>query len=439
MSVLNQNLVRLTAGDQGRILYATPMAKAVFDSLEGRGQTNYWANLIVREIKRLRCGKFSSDYVYISSARSQGDEAFRMNLPGCCVTVHPVSYYGSMDNSYVVTDIQVDSAYEEERQSKKTPQLMEAEKIGDVWSASKSKSGNRLNDKRQSNNWVLVGVNGSGNESDPVAKVVSDHIDNVKQVGSGHVEDVGYNLFFTPSGGYFKGWRALKAAVKPESSAANREAAVLLADIMQTASKDKEMKVRWITQKNGSAILTQAMRILRDQGVRLSANHTMFLSSPTSNLNSAYNLGQNLGMSFKGDYYNSNPSNIVEQLGSQWAGIGAGLNARERINNDNDAFKATDAYGQVSGAIGGAKGLMSAGIATAGVLAFMGTGPAGMIAALATAAGQASVAAAASQIGGAALTAVPAAKLAINNSPLAKGFHQNVGGHIKSAIDRKFA
>ncbi|CAM3826663.1 hypothetical protein [Parendozoicomonas haliclonae] len=439
MSVVNQNLVRLTSGDQGRVLYATPLAKATFDALESRGQSNYWANLIVREIKRLRCSKFSSDYVYISSARSQGDESFKMNLPGCCVTVHPVSYYGSMDNSYVVTDIQVDSAYEEERRSKKTPQLMKAVKQDRQWRARESKQGNQLDEKSHANGWVLVGINGTGNEADTVASVVADHIDNVKQVGTGRVEEIGYNLFFTPSGGFFKGWRALKAAVKPETSTTNRESAILLADVMKKAARDDGIKVRWITQKNGSAILTQAMRILRDQGVRLGEKHTMFLSSPTSSLNSAYNLGQNLGMTFKGDYYNSNPANIVEQVGSQWGGVGAGLNAYQRVRNENDGFKASDAYGQVSGAIGGTKGLMSTGIATAGVLAFMGTGPAGMIAAIATAAGKASLATAATQVGGAVMAAVPTAKLAVNNSSIAKGYHQNAVGHLKNFVDRKFA
>ncbi|MCL6269336.1 hypothetical protein M3P05_05175 [Sansalvadorimonas sp. 2012CJ34-2] len=439
MTIANQQLVRLIASDQGRTLYATPAAKAAFDALETRGQTNYWANLIVREIKRLRCSKFSSDYVYISTARSQGDEAFRMNLPGCCVTVHPLSYYGSMDNSYVVTDIQVDNSYQKERKKNQMPQLYEAVEGRSDWKTSERAPANVLNTSMHANNWVLVGINGTGGEINQAAAVVANHIDNVKQVGKGRVAEVGYNFFFTPSRGYFQGLRALKAALKPESSSSKREAAILLADVMRASTKEKDLKVRWITQKSGSAILTQAMRILRDQGVRLGENHSLFLSSPTSSLNSAYNLSQNLGMKVETEFYNSNPSNIVEQLGSQWGGVGSATNAYKRTRNSEDGFGFWDGVSQVYDSYGGTKGLVSAASATAGVLAFLGTGPAGVVAAMATAAGEASLAGAATQVTGAALTAGSAFGLAVNNSPVAKGYHQSATGHLKNMITREFA
>ena len=449
MSVLNQNLVRLITSDQGRTLYATPEAKKVFDFLNGKNQSNYWANFIIREIKRLRSGKFSSDFVYISTAKSQGDESFRMNLPGCCVTVHPMSYYGTMDNSYVVSDIKIDDSYEKERLERTKPQLLEARKSDlNKWKLSERKDG-KLNQNLKSNDWVMVGINGTGDSAEMAARVVADHLDNDRKIGEGVVEKVGYNLFYTPSCGFFRGFRLLKSTVKPESSSENRESALLLADVIRSSllptGHKQEMNVRWVTEKNGSAILTQAMRILRDQGVTLGKNHSLFLSSPTSSLNAAYKLSQALGMSVEGDFYNNNPDNFLEQIGAQRLGFGSLANALERRKREQ-SYDWVNVGQQLSKSAGGMKGVATNVAAVAGALALIGTGPGGIVAAFASASSAVqAVAAQEGLIAGVAAAGkaiAPVAKVAgisINNSPLAKGFHKGTVDHLNNARKQKFA
>ncbi|MDH5653112.1 MAG: hypothetical protein OEZ39_14745 [Gammaproteobacteria bacterium] len=158
------------------------------------------------------------------------------------------------------------------------------------------------------------------------------------------------------------------------------ESALLLARTMYEA-KDIQ-GVHWVSNWGGSGVLTQAMQILVDQGVKLD-KHAVFLNRPTTRQSKVVELALKLGLKPDGGTAKSRfgPNELIGKLGI----FDGYLTAYERMKNDDSYTKlklAGDIVRETSNikgaggvvvAVGAALGLAS-GVSgsTAALIAFAG-------------------------------------------------------------------
>jgi len=96
----------------------------------------------------------------------------------------------------------------------------------------------------------------------------------------GTTQNYGFDLHFTPGGSGIMGLKKAKDAISSDKDKKIVESAMLLANTMYQAHKQKG--VIWFSGYGGSAILTRALQILdREKGVTLE-NHSIYMNHPTS-------------------------------------------------------------------------------------------------------------------------------------------------------------
>ncbi|MCX2793938.1 hypothetical protein OQJ62_03265 [Microbulbifer thermotolerans] len=280
--------IRIAGHHAGKPVTITPQADPIYRELVKLARRgNYWAVLTVNGIHQLTAGRLHQNNIFVKpdAVHRDGTEEFVVILPGCRVTAEK-----RPDGSYRVLYMQADLNYSELMKRAEKPGLYEATKDGGEWQARLKKKG-KITEREDR----LVAISDSGYEhprdaADNAARRVAE----APFSGGGfRVAQNGFDMHFTPGEKRIGGRINYRDAVRPLDNTKLHESALLLAKTMYDARKIKG--VGWIAEFGGSAVLTQALKILADRGVRLE-NHTAFLVRPRTSPNEAIKAAHAVGL-----------------------------------------------------------------------------------------------------------------------------------------------
>ncbi len=102
-------------------------------------------------------------------------------------------------------------------------------------------------------------------------------------------------------------------ALKPLSDTKVHASSIALAETMKQAKDIKH--VRWVSEYGGSTVLTQALAILVDQGVKL-PDHFIFMHRPKSVPHEALKLAHQLDMKIGRDFKKSAATDVIGNMGA---------------------------------------------------------------------------------------------------------------------------
>jgi len=345
-----------------RIL-CTPQAYKTYkevDALNRRG--NHWARLIIKGIGALSSGRHT-DNVFVRKgygmAYAQKRGAFYVSLPGVLATFEDLD-----GTSYVLTHFKADTSYFKHQQQASKPGLWRVRKDENkLWSTEFIRDGHLL--PKHKHRHVAITERGYPSPemaANSAASGLSSINDTIRSI----IDKDGFDLHFTPGSKKIAGLVNLKETYTASSSPSLRESAQLLANTMYRA-RDMD-SVYWYSDWGGSGILTQAMRILRDQKIKLN-KHAVLMNHPTTMPSVAESLARQLGLdTVKGGQKGIYPKELLGRLMTLDTSIGAIRKWREDeaytgkdlvVDGGKKLFGAGDT---VSGAIGvaGAIGIIAA-------------------------------------------------------------------------------
>lgn len=299
---VNTQLPLIAGQHCGVRVYCSQQAWPTWQQLVKQSRNaNYWADFIVRSVTGLKSGAVSSKDVFVkTSAVHRGLQDFQIILPGCTV------YAQREDNgTYIVCRIDASMDYQALSDKGKKPGLHRARKKDGNWQTRPTKFGK----VSEAQGHKIIGISDRSSKRPPeTSSLVGPRI--TKAINRRAEE--GFDLFYTPGEGRFGGLLNYRQAIKADRDESLHESAVLLANTMKHARHMKD--ITWFSDFGGSAILTQAMKILNIHQVSLT-NHTVFLHRPTSRKDLAYKLSQQLGMTVDGSFSKSDVTNINELIG----------------------------------------------------------------------------------------------------------------------------
>ncbi|WOX06788.1 hypothetical protein [Microbulbifer pacificus] len=268
----------LIAGNHaGKRVTITPQAELIWRELVKLANTgNYWALLTVRGIEQLAAGRLSRKDIFVNpgSIHRGGNEEFVVILPGCRVTAEKLA-----DDSYQLLHFQADLGYGQLIKEGKAPGLYEVRKNRNIWQSKPRSYGTLKNEKHR-----VLAVSDSGYDTlDVAANSVAPNLSGgaVSEVSGGGVtlDTNGFDMHFTPGEARIGGLKNYRKAINPLKDENLHESALLLARTIYMARKVQDVRI--ISEFGGSAVLTQALRILADRKVTLE-DHTVFLVRPTT-------------------------------------------------------------------------------------------------------------------------------------------------------------
>jgi hypothetical protein len=305
---------------------------------------NHWARIAVKELNALTTGLSGKNNVYISrfggSKNAVGEKAFYVFLPGLKATVYP----GAV-GQYHVTDLVLDANYfeatEEIRERTRMGLYRAKLQDGRLWEAEYIKDGKVL---PQDYRLVAIADSGYATAGDAAKKAIPIAM---KQPGvpTDGVRRDGCDLHFTPGNKRLGGMIRYNALREDDS----RASALHLAATMQQAQSTKG--VRWVADRGGSAVLTQAMQILADRGIILEG-HTAYLYKPSTSPGDALRLAHTLKLTLNESFADTswNLQGAFSQL----------TVAGQRLKNADDPYsKGYHAQAWINGVVkaGGTLGL----------------------------------------------------------------------------------
>ena len=263
---------------------------------------SYWAQIAVEVVDELLSGRLPENSILIASnPTSQIDRReFVLTLPGC-----EVHFERLPAGLCKILSLEVDTSYGERAEAGGNPGLYSASRIEDGWDVDRKPCGLIAEEKNR-----LVAICDSVYKSpSEAAEIVARRICQAPMSGGAlMVKDDGFDLHFTPGERSFGGWKNYQKAVRPNQNTEAHESALLLASAMYQA---KDVKgVAWISEDGGSAVLTQAMTILSERGVKL-PNHTAFLFNPTTPPDIALKAAKSIGLNLDSEFTVCRSFNIV--------------------------------------------------------------------------------------------------------------------------------
>ncbi|WP_231758073.1 hypothetical protein [Microbulbifer elongatus] len=307
----------------GKIVSITPQAEPVYNEIRNLAkQGNYWAQITVNALHQLTSGRLHQDNIFIKPGpvHRGGEEEFVMILPGCKVTVEKQS-----KDAFKVVYFEADAGYAELQNKDETPGLFHATHLANKgWTAKKSKTGTL-----KGNEGRLVAIGNSRYSNSTIAAqtaapyIAASHYS--ASVGERDLRQNGFDLHYTPSEKRIGGLRNLKGALKPLQAQDIHSSALLLARTMYKARKIAN--VSWISENGGSAVLTQAMKILADQGVKLS-KHNIFLYQPKTSQVETLSVARKLEINVERKFTEVSALNFAGVLGQPAASLNRLVNEK---------------------------------------------------------------------------------------------------------------
>lgn len=379
MQSSSQDQAVIVAGaTSGVPVRCVPAVQPIYDNLQRLANGgNYWAGQVIGGLQSLSSGRLHLNNVFVNknNAVAHGNGEFFVVLPGCKVTLE------KLENGDVkIVHMQADTDFVQLQESGVRPGLFRANKELS-WGAEPVADGQVLDKEDR-----IVCISDRGYES--AKQAVADTAEFVSSVpfsgGGFKINSKGFDLHYTPGQGRIGGLRNMRQALHAENSTELNESALLLAKTMYKA-RDIE-GVGWVSEFGGSGVLTQAMKILIDQGITLSS-HAIYLHRPTTSQNNAYKLSQKLGLKVDRKIGKNNLLNINElagglRVGGQFLlpwqryrseeGYSLLQAGSDMVASGGNAKTAVNTAAVVGGAVAATAGV-SAGVATApALIAFLG-------------------------------------------------------------------
>jgi len=269
---LLEGTTAIAGKSSGRKILCSNRVLPEYNNLVSLSNSNYWANLIVKSIIGLTSGRLNKDNIYIKKSTSiaygKGD-AFYLVLPGVTASLeeHP-------NGGFILQTLNIDKTFEEQQKQAQKPGL---------WRVDQNIESNPefIDDGKVSKFDIRPVVISDMTEADLLEVVPAVHESLLDvEATKGTTQNYGFDLHFTPSGGGIMGLKKAKDAISTDKDKKIVESAMLLANSMYQAHKQKG--VIWFSDYGGSAILTRALQILhREKGVSLE-NHSIYMNHPTS-------------------------------------------------------------------------------------------------------------------------------------------------------------
>jgi len=369
--------LRVAGTHTGKPVTITPQAEPIYHELVKLARRgNHWAQITVNGVNQLAAGRLHQKNIFIKpgAVHRGGSEEFVMILPGCKVTAEKLACDG-----FRILHFEADLNYGELIAERRRPGLYAAEKGPREWTAMR-----RKNAKIEGKEDRVVSICDSGHKDPQAAVNVSARRITSSPLSGGGVtiDRHGFDLHYTPGEKRIGGLRNYRDAIRPLDNQKLHESALLLAKTMYEARNIEG--VRWISEFGGSAVLTQAMRMLADQRVQLQ-HHYVFLVNPTSSPNEAYKAAQAAGLKLDRKFSSTDMLNYIGNR-DQLELIGNRLRYETGDNGSYSLLKASADIVEHGKSLQGAGAFMGTLAATAGLSASAPAAAAAFLTALGAAA-----------------------------------------------------
>lgn len=289
----------------GKQINIVPAVKPAYLALEAAAKGgSHWARITISGLQALSSGRLGKNNIFVrpNSMVARGQEQFFVILPGCKATVERMP-----NDTYKIVDLTMDSGYFELNSQDSMTGLYKANKVKSVWQVKYLSDGKVIPDGGTTVRQRVVGISdGCYKHAAEAAIDIASLISKAPGAGGKYFND--FDLHYTAAGKKtLGGLKNYRQACNPLSNESIHGSALMLATTMNAAKNIEG--VSWVSEFGGSAVLTQAMKILADQGVSLK-NHTAFLYRPNTNVDEAatwaHKIGLNLDRKFvltlAGDY-----------------------------------------------------------------------------------------------------------------------------------------
>ena len=322
---MSQSFV-IAGENSGKRVICVPAVKPALDQLElAAREGNYWAVVAVRDLHALSSGMMGRKNVFVkpNHAVARGNKEYFVFLPGIKATIEHMA-----NDDYKIVDLALDLRYFEAQEDSR-PGLYEATKNNGRWLAEGTEQGQIGGG---SNRLVAI-CDGNHKSASAAAQEAAGRIVNAPSAAKGNRFDgEGFDLHYSGNKLSMGGLRKYNAMNNSDIHGSAR----LLADSMYKAKNIQG--VSWISEYGGSAVLTQAMKLLADRGVRLSG-HRAFLYRPTTSPNEVLRLADKLEFSIDSKFSDLKLLDAVGEMSSI-------KSIPTRLKNPNDSFGLFDAAKQ---------------------------------------------------------------------------------------------
>lgn len=258
--------------------------------------------MTVKGINELVAGRLHQNNIFVhpSVKLRNGVEEFVMILPGCKVTVEKLDTDG-----FRVLYFEADLNYFDLQELGQKPGLYAARSTDTGWDVRLLKDGKIKSEKNR-----LVAIS-ERNYKDPRKAAAGCRLRVVKAPFSGgdyRLDNDGFELHYTPGAKRIGGLVNYRAATAPLKNGELNESAILLAKTMHDAQNIPQ--VGWVSEFGGSGVLTQAMKILADQGVSLKG-HIVYLVRPSTSPLEALKQAERLQLTIGRQFYETGTADVI--------------------------------------------------------------------------------------------------------------------------------
>ncbi len=280
----NSTLITGTFGGK-RVKTSGPRATAAYAELKKLAMKgNYWAWTAVSCLQGLGSGRIGKNNIFIHPyLKTRGDaEIFFVALPGCMAT-----FERRTNDEYYMTGLDIDATYKNAEANQRTG-LYKVAEVGPNIEATIYKNGKSDFAIGSNESRHVVVSSSQHEEANEAAKDCKGVVDKLIKAGS----DL-FDMHYTHGQGKVGGLLPYGEASNPTTIRKLNGSAILLARTMAHAKNHKKMV--WVSEYGGSAVLTQALKILADQNIKLDG-HKILSVNPTTSPNQMMELAYKLGM-----------------------------------------------------------------------------------------------------------------------------------------------
>ena len=314
-----------------------------------KGQ-NHWAQCAIKRLMEIKTGRIGKDNVFARPGfeTKPGTDIFYLALSGVTATMQ------RLDNDvYLINDLVLDPRFLNQGGQKTATGLYQVGKnlMTGQWEADFVKDGHL---KPDGQNQCLVGISdGDYGNADEAANHVAGSVTKSPAGGGGQFFKT-FDMHYTHNPERLGGLVHYSQARKPLGINSANGSALMLADTMAQA-RDIE-GITWVASYGGSAVLTQAMKILADRNIKLD-KHSAYLHRAGSDPAEAVRQAHRLELKLDRNFIGTNPLDAGN--GGQFGMIKARL-----MNPKDKEYKWThaliDSSSQVANIAGGSALAISA-------------------------------------------------------------------------------
>lgn len=300
-------------------------------------QGNFWALTAVKTIESLSSGHIKP-CVYVSESMRNKFVYFEVKMPGCTASVMKTS-----KGEYLLIALKADGDYSALQKVGKKPAYYEAkEGIKNRWKA------NFIPKGKVSKEGFPVAITDRYISADIAANSSATYVKSAPNVSVTR----GFGMHYTPGEIKIGGLKNIQQAMNAATDTSLTESAMILA---RTMSEARHLEgITWVPERGGSGVATQAMYLLKAQGVNFKGSkHQMFFSGITTDALTAENLAREIGMDFERKTKSIDPFNLDQLIGSGVMYGGTFIAAVNRFQQDPEHTALKLGTDVVSGAMGG--------------------------------------------------------------------------------------